>query len=388
MADERDRRRFTLRDLFALLTIIGVLLALSVPAIQVSRERARQDGCSNKLQQLGIALQNHQDVYNHFPPIAFQANLDGQANVGIMPGSGNSGTAAGFLADPGTASGYSWIVRTLPYLDETVLYGEIYQATNKFTLDGWSNTPDYQVMHNGVGRHFATIPLDAVSCPSYRGSTISTACSAIASIPASAGGYSLPATGYAPFYQPTTSPRCGVAITNYVALSATTSLNMPSMETADGAIRPGHGLNRLAIKDGTAWTLLLCETKESAFSSWYDGTTAWTTATPAGTSLTINSSGHPTVPEGGISSLNCGPWPTGTSSTPRLYAPSGYTTAGFSGQSGSIAWGPSSDHAGGVVMHLTCDGSVHSFTTDIDPTLYVQMVTRAGHDNANLADLQ
>ena len=65
-----------------------------------------------------------------------------------------------------------------------------------------------------------------------------------------------------------------------------------------------------------------------------------------------------------------------------MYAPSCYTTAGFSDQSGSIAWGPSSDHAGGVVMHLAADGSVHAITTDIDPTLYVRLVTRAGGDSA------
>ncbi len=304
-----------------------------------------------------------------------------------MPGSGNSGTSDGFVADPGTASGYSWIVMILPFIDEPDLYTRISTATSRFSQDGWSNATSFQVPLNGASRHFSTIQLDEVSCPSYGGPTVSTACSGVSSIPAAVGGYSLPSTGYAAFHQPGALPPVGVVITNYVALSATTSLNMPSPDKADGTIIPGRGINMKSVLDGTYATFIVCETKEPAFNSWYDGTTAWTTATPAGTSLTTDSYGCLTVPAGGVSSLNCGPWSGVAPGTPRLYAPSGYTTAGFSGQSGSIAYGPSSDHAGGVVMHMTVDGSVHAITTDIDPTLYVRLVTRAGHEAATPADL-
>ncbi len=60
--------------------------------------------------------------------------------------------------------------------------------------------------------------------------------------------------------------------------------------------------------------------------------------------------------------------------------------SGFS-TTGMIAWGPSSDHSGGVVLHLACDGSVHAITTDVDPSLYVQLVTRAGREPVTLPDV-
>ena len=168
-----------------------------------------------------------------------------------MPGSGNSGTAAGFLSDAGTASGYSWIVRVLPYLQEPI-YSDISTGTQKFTVDGWSNTAPFQVKFEGARRHFSTLPLDAVVCPSYRGSTISTACSGISNLPATVAGYSLPRTGYNPFNGSAASPPYGVVITNYVALSATTSLNMPGADTADGTIIPGNGLHLRSVLDGTS----------------------------------------------------------------------------------------------------------------------------------------
>jgi hypothetical protein len=40
-----------------------------------------------------------------------------------------------------------------------------------------------------------------------------------------------------------------------------------------------------------------------------------------------------------------------------------------------ISWGPSSSHAGGIVVHAHVDGSVHKITDDIDPTVYMHMIT-------------
>ena len=387
LSAERERMRFSLRDLFVLTAICGVLLAIALPFVQQAREQARQNHCSSHMKILGLGLQNFHDVHRRFPAVSNQANVDGEANVGLMPGSGSAATRAGFRTTPGTASGYSWIVMILPYLEEIALTQSIETASQNYTLDGWSSSKSFDFLPTG-GQHVSTVPLDEVICPSYGGPMISTASSGIPSI--SVAGYTLPATGYGPFYDATTSPPRGVQITNYVALSATTSLNMPNPKTADGVLIPGEGLNMKKILDGTSKTLMVCETKEPAFSSWYDGTTAWTTATPAGTQLTKGTTwptkGFPILPVGEVCSLQCGPGCLRPDGTPRLYAPAGYTTAGFSGQSGSIAWGPSSDHSGGVVMHLAADASAHQITTDIDPTLYIELVTRAGGEPIVIPD--
>ncbi|MCO6047071.1 DUF1559 domain-containing protein [Aeoliella sp. ICT_H6.2] len=50
-----------------MIAIIGILVALLLPAIQSAREAARRSDCKNKLKQLGIAALNHHDVHKHFP---------------------------------------------------------------------------------------------------------------------------------------------------------------------------------------------------------------------------------------------------------------------------------------------------------------------------------
>ena len=65
----RDRATgFTLVELLVVIGIVGILVALLLPAIQSVRESSRRMACSSQLRQLGLAAHNFHDVQKSFPP--------------------------------------------------------------------------------------------------------------------------------------------------------------------------------------------------------------------------------------------------------------------------------------------------------------------------------
>ena len=103
----RRRPAFTLIELLVVLAIIGILLALLLPAVQMARESARKTQCQNNLRQIGLALHNYHDTYSCYPA--------GWIGVNV---------AAGTLDQAGL-NGWAWGSKLLPMLDQAPLYNKI-----------------------------------------------------------------------------------------------------------------------------------------------------------------------------------------------------------------------------------------------------------------------
>jgi len=93
---------FSLVELLVVITIIGVLIALLLPAVQAAREAARRVSCLNHLRQIGIGLQNYHAACGRFPP------------GGIEPT---------FLVSTGRQ--YAWSALILPQIEQESLSAKI-----------------------------------------------------------------------------------------------------------------------------------------------------------------------------------------------------------------------------------------------------------------------
>jgi prepilin-type N-terminal cleavage/methylation domain-containing protein/prepilin-type processing-associated H-X9-DG protein len=99
------RGGFTLIELLVVMAIIGVLIALLLPAVQSARSAARRVQCLNDMMQVNLALQNYETAWESFP------------SGSINP--------TGPIANAPKGFHHSWMSQLLPFLEQTMTYNHI-----------------------------------------------------------------------------------------------------------------------------------------------------------------------------------------------------------------------------------------------------------------------
>jgi prepilin-type N-terminal cleavage/methylation domain-containing protein/prepilin-type processing-associated H-X9-DG protein len=127
-----NRQGFSLIELLIVIAIIAVLIAISLPAVQMVRQSANRTRCQGNLQQLSTAVHAFNADHNCLP-VYF--------GMQVSPMSTN--------ANPNSSNGYAlgpiggWFVHLMPYVDQAGAYQAIAASTNAYLAEVKSSNPSY-----------------------------------------------------------------------------------------------------------------------------------------------------------------------------------------------------------------------------------------------------
>lgn len=152
----RQLRGFTLLDMLWSVITIALLVALLLPAVQSTRERARRISCENNLRQLGVALAQYQQLHGLLPPGSVSSH---QPVTWLQP-----------------SSGISWLAQIMPQLGESAIWQQVHAEDPFLSFSAYRQDPDPTMMPRadtstepGAERKVFYPVVSILRCPSFGG---------------------------------------------------------------------------------------------------------------------------------------------------------------------------------------------------------------------------
>jgi len=365
------RQAFTLIELLVVISIIGMLMALLLPAVQMAREAGRRNTCNNNQKNLALAT----------------------INIVSSPGRGYPGYRDTLPVTMGATSynyPVSWVALVLPFIERN----DLYQIWRKGTNVPYS--PAYAAgTTNYITAPFQQVYIDVLNCPSNP--PLSTAGSTPCVFVVNCGMLDYTSANTAAGTIPTTSPPAntpadwrsnGVFFNRYVnvnpnppvgpGIPASGVLPAATFATDNPSTIPLVTMTQdfISARDGTSLTLMLSE------NLWNNGTTTlgnyWAEPDPSGNQGTVAMAGTE-MANGFIF------WPIPANQLDRMMtinsqlAP-GQTLGGLTPPATvNSCIRPSSYHPGGVNVTF-CDGHTRFISQDIQYSVYCLLMTPDGQN--------
>jgi prepilin-type processing-associated H-X9-DG protein len=162
----------TLVELLAVIAIVGVLIALLLPAVQAARETARRLKCSNNLKQLALAVHSYAASHREYLPALVRVPFD--ANGRSPPRSGYS-----------DADSICWRATLLPFHERQSQYDAIEFRQSATSAANASIAAMILAEHQcpstpGSPRMIARLPSEAAGAPSIASGLAATDYGAVA----------------------------------------------------------------------------------------------------------------------------------------------------------------------------------------------------------------